>query len=166
MGACARNMKSDPAEIKPAQCCIKLVFHLTYTMMHGSTKLKFNNGLQWSLGRSAFKIRDSIEWPSLISPCAGIFSGHHHPHNFYSTSQVCTTSVLLNSPWRRSKYRILQLMTVISVDVYSRERLWRSPWWRDGKSGHKIFMTNNRCVQVKNLLGRCVVVSKICVLLP
>ena len=23
MGACARNMYSDPAEIKPAQCCIK-----------------------------------------------------------------------------------------------------------------------------------------------
>jgi len=42
MGACARNMQSDPAEIKPAQCCIKLVFHLTYTMMHGSAKLKFN----------------------------------------------------------------------------------------------------------------------------
>ena len=41
MGACARNMQSDSAEIKPAQCCIKLVFHLTYTMMHGSTKLKF-----------------------------------------------------------------------------------------------------------------------------
>ena len=40
MGACARNMWSDSAEIKPAQCCIKLVFHLTYTMMHGSTKLK------------------------------------------------------------------------------------------------------------------------------
>jgi len=35
-------MLSDSAEIKPAQCCIKLVFHLTYTMMHGSTKLKFN----------------------------------------------------------------------------------------------------------------------------
>ena len=32
---------SDSAEIKPAQCCSKLVFHLTYTMMHGSTKLKF-----------------------------------------------------------------------------------------------------------------------------
>ena len=31
MGACARNMQSDPAEIKPAQCCIKLVFHLTAT---------------------------------------------------------------------------------------------------------------------------------------
>ena len=29
MGACARNMQSDSAEIKPAQCCIKLVFHLT-----------------------------------------------------------------------------------------------------------------------------------------
>ena len=42
MGACARNMQSDPAEIKPAQCCIKLVFHLTYTVMHGSTKLKKN----------------------------------------------------------------------------------------------------------------------------
>ena len=27
--------------MKPAQCCIKLVFHLTYTMMHGSIKLKF-----------------------------------------------------------------------------------------------------------------------------
>ena len=36
-------MKSDSAEIKPAQCCIKLVSHLTYTMMHGSTKLKFKN---------------------------------------------------------------------------------------------------------------------------
>ena len=35
------NLKFDSAEIKPAQCCIKLVFHLTYTMMHGSTKLKF-----------------------------------------------------------------------------------------------------------------------------
>ena len=45
MGACARNMQSDSAEIKPAQCCIKLVFHLTYTMMHGSTKLKVNKKL-------------------------------------------------------------------------------------------------------------------------
>ena len=35
-----RNMYSDSAEIKPAQCCIKLVFHLTYTVMHGNTKLK------------------------------------------------------------------------------------------------------------------------------
>ena len=32
MGACARNMYSDPAEIKPAQCCIKLVFHLTISL--------------------------------------------------------------------------------------------------------------------------------------
>ena len=31
------------AEIKPAQCCIKLVFHLTYTMMQGNTKLKLND---------------------------------------------------------------------------------------------------------------------------
>jgi len=31
---------SDSAEIKTAQCCIKLVFHLTYTMMHGNRKLK------------------------------------------------------------------------------------------------------------------------------
>ena len=30
MGACARNMQSDPAEIKPAQCCIKLVFHWNF----------------------------------------------------------------------------------------------------------------------------------------
>ena len=43
MGACTRNMQSNSAEIKPAQCCIKLVFHLTYTMMHGSTKLKKEN---------------------------------------------------------------------------------------------------------------------------
>ena len=33
MSACARNMQSDPAEIKPAQCCIKLVFHLTYVII-------------------------------------------------------------------------------------------------------------------------------------
>ena len=46
MGACARNMQIDPAEIKPAQCCIKLVFHLTYTMMHGNTKLKFCDAKQ------------------------------------------------------------------------------------------------------------------------
>ena len=45
MGACARNMYSDSAEIKPAQCCIKLVFHLTYTTMHGSTKLKIKYGI-------------------------------------------------------------------------------------------------------------------------
>ena len=37
----ARNMQSDSAEIKPAQCCIKLVFYLTYTTMHGNTKIKF-----------------------------------------------------------------------------------------------------------------------------
>jgi len=30
----------DSAEIKPAQCCIKLVFHLTCTMMHENTKFK------------------------------------------------------------------------------------------------------------------------------
>ena len=42
MGACARNMQSDSAEINSAQCCIKLVFHLTYTVMHGNTKLKFS----------------------------------------------------------------------------------------------------------------------------
>ena len=29
--------------MKPAQCCIKLVFHLSYTIMHGSTKLKMSN---------------------------------------------------------------------------------------------------------------------------
>ena len=40
MGACARNMWSDSVEIKPAQCCIKLVFRLTsistlmYTVWH------------------------------------------------------------------------------------------------------------------------------------
>ena len=33
MGACARNMYSDPAQIKPAECCIKLVFHLTLTVI-------------------------------------------------------------------------------------------------------------------------------------
>ena len=37
---------SDSAEIKPAQCCIKLVFHLTYTMMHGNTKLKLREYLE------------------------------------------------------------------------------------------------------------------------
>ena len=35
-------MKSESAEIKPAQCCIKLVFYLTYTMMHGNTKVKLS----------------------------------------------------------------------------------------------------------------------------
>ena len=60
MGACARNMYSDPAEIKPAQCCIKLVFHLTYTMMHGSTKLKFRKEIflfLYRVCRNTFKDR-------------------------------------------------------------------------------------------------------------
>ena len=39
--ALAPETCSDSAEIKPAQCCIKLVFYLTYTMMHGNTKLKY-----------------------------------------------------------------------------------------------------------------------------
>ena len=34
MGACARNMQSDSAEIKPAQCCIELVFRLSYSSMN------------------------------------------------------------------------------------------------------------------------------------
>ena len=38
MGACARNMQSDPAEIKPAQCCIKLVFHLTEVHSFNGTR--------------------------------------------------------------------------------------------------------------------------------
>jgi hypothetical protein len=38
-----------PAEMKPAQFCIKLVFHLTYTMMHGSTKLKCTVNNTWAL---------------------------------------------------------------------------------------------------------------------
>ena len=33
--------------MKPAQCCIKLVFHLTYTVMHVNTKLKHNGGLSF-----------------------------------------------------------------------------------------------------------------------
>ena len=39
-GACARNMKRDPAEIKPAQCCIKLVFHLTNNQLKTNSSLK------------------------------------------------------------------------------------------------------------------------------
>ena len=34
------QIRPNISQIKPAQCCIKLVFYLTYTMMHGSTKLK------------------------------------------------------------------------------------------------------------------------------
>ena len=48
-----RNMYSDSAEIKPAQCCIKLEFHLTYTVMHGSTNLKLS-ALSLSLFTSDF----------------------------------------------------------------------------------------------------------------
>ena len=33
-------LQSHSAEIKPAQCCIKSVFYLTYTVMHRNTKLK------------------------------------------------------------------------------------------------------------------------------
>ena len=40
MGACAQNMQSDSAEIKPAQRCIKLVFYLSYTV---SLVLKFKS---------------------------------------------------------------------------------------------------------------------------
>jgi len=35
-----QSHSSDSAEIKPAQCCIKLVFYLTYTAMHRNTKVK------------------------------------------------------------------------------------------------------------------------------
>ena len=44
MGACARNMQSDPAEIKPAQCCIKLVFSfdLYYDTRKQKIKIYFN----------------------------------------------------------------------------------------------------------------------------
>ena len=43
---CRVTLQGDPAEIKPAQRCIKLVFRLTCTTMHGSTKLKFSDAKQ------------------------------------------------------------------------------------------------------------------------
>ena len=36
----AESLYMFRAEIKPAQCCIKLAFYLTYTTMHGNTKAK------------------------------------------------------------------------------------------------------------------------------
>ena len=45
----ARNMYSESAEIKPAQCSITLVFYLTYTMTHGNTKVKFGDNLIWGI---------------------------------------------------------------------------------------------------------------------
>jgi hypothetical protein len=53
---------SDSAEIKPAECCIKLVFHLNYTMLHGSTKLKCCVGI----------LRRYISWVC----CVGILHGY------------------------------------------------------------------------------------------
>ena len=67
MGACARNMQSDSAEIKPAQCCIKLVFYLTYTMMHGSTKLKKKNSK-----RHLVSNLDSGHHQAMIQECGHI----------------------------------------------------------------------------------------------
>ena len=43
---------SDSAEIKPAQCFIKLVFYLTCTTMHGNTKVKRYTNLQANPHRS------------------------------------------------------------------------------------------------------------------
>ena len=54
---------SDSAEIKPAQFCIKLVFHLTYTMMNGSTKLK-SSGVTYlfaTFTATIIKVRTSHE---------------------------------------------------------------------------------------------------------
>ena len=48
MGACARNIQSDSAEIKPAQCCIKLVFHLTYSWYSFLFEAKSTPGPQWN----------------------------------------------------------------------------------------------------------------------
>ena len=48
MGACARNMESDPAEIKPAQCCIKLVF--SFDLYYDARKHKIKISLYGSLG--------------------------------------------------------------------------------------------------------------------
>jgi hypothetical protein len=59
MDACARNMYSNPAEIKSAQCCIKVVFNLTYTMMHGNTKLKKYNYMFRSYMWTIFRFRFS-----------------------------------------------------------------------------------------------------------
>ena len=51
MGACARNMQRDPAEIKPAQCCTKLVFHLNLTYIrdgysHIRLRIQFGSTFQ------------------------------------------------------------------------------------------------------------------------
>ena len=49
MGACARNMQSDPAEIKPAQCCIKLVFSFDLYYDARKHKIKINSELPLSV---------------------------------------------------------------------------------------------------------------------
>ena len=46
------------AEIKPAQCCIKLVFYLTYTTMHGNKKLKFHCEISTVLGEKLRRVKN------------------------------------------------------------------------------------------------------------
>ena len=59
-------MESDSAEIKPAKCCIKLVFYLAYTTMHGNTKLKNYDFKPGGPSRTLTKEQGS---PELISNC-------------------------------------------------------------------------------------------------
>ena len=81
MGACARNMYSDSAEIKPAQCCIKLVFHLTYTMMHGSTKLKFK-------GTAVHTLEEWGTTPLILDHSIRVRSDHLHVQVTLTTRKV------------------------------------------------------------------------------
>ena len=62
-------------KLQPAQCCIKLVFHLTYTMMHGNTKLKLSSAV---FGQKLLHKMWSVCGRIVVVQDTAIFSGRFH----------------------------------------------------------------------------------------
>jgi len=100
------------AEIKPAQCCIKLVFHLTYTMMHRNTKLKHPPGVEvkneWSCTPNAplhavyndkFTFTFTLHLREKTFNSTWLLEGQYHcsvsPHQQYATCFSLKNSTLL-----------------------------------------------------------------------
>ena len=127
MGACARNMQSDSAEIKPAQCCIKLVFHLTYTMMHGSTKLKkYHQGQQTRFSANSLR-------------------GDVNPGRKMGPEQYCSqTRNIIASATKQYKF-LSSVLNLLRKAVYTLELSTRNmkPWTQTRKVPNTWLLKND-----------------------
>ena len=143
MGACARNMYSDPAEIKPAQCCIKLVFHLTWIYSTFSYKFPVTRTLYITLMSVCVITCDTVSTGGHAGPFSS-FARHQIKHvpvpccpaRLYNTNNISTWFMKITQ--ERKVTVLLPLFTITRILTsqmlrpilfHHRRHSWQGSWW-------------------------------------